>query len=1635
VKAWTAMLFVLAMCLCATAANAASTVPPVVVSQVNWLNTVLKGGTNWGGAPAGQNIAVNSSAGEVFVGTNQDLEMLNTQTGVVTSVLGANGGGWGSVQGVTIDAQNNLYVTNAYSSSVVKVPYLGNGNYAVLDTGTKTACANFGANSSLDTASCYMPNLTFSGDGWYFQIENLVLDAQGDLFWETMPSYGEGKIWECSLACLAGTGGATPIVVFQEPVSATAQLQIGEMAFDPSGNLFFTDESGNGTTSNLNELLTSSAAGYGGAITGFAAAPTVLYSYTPSSPGDQIDGVAIDQVTGTVYMATLYSGTYAFPNNAGTVNPAQIYGVSAQGAKVLGLDASGNLYVVSNNTVISSGGADTYGQITVNNVTFPTTPLGVTATNSATLNPITIILNDGTCAGGDNVSVISVPSVFVPTMGTTCTSTDSGGASYPLSIAFTPTAAGPVSGTLMVTDSLSNSVTGTISGAGQALTAQTINFTMVPPVTAVYGAGPFQVTATGGGSGNPVVFTIDASSTAGAGSISGSTLTITGVGTIVIDANQAGNSSYSAAPQVQATVTVSQAPQTINFTAPPSSVSLGAAPITLSATAGSGLPVTFTIDAASTGTGTISGNTLTFTGAGTLVIDANQAGNADYAPASQVQQTITVKAAPAIPAAADVILSQVNWLIAFPNGGALSSADAAGTSFAVNTDGNILVSTEYGGSVLLVNPKTLAVTNLGSYGNVGPVTIDSQNNLYIGGLYTNAVVKVPYNGGAYATVSSPSTDNSGNLTTPAPCTGTDTTECGFAWNSAANNNYLNSAANGYYFGVSSMAFDAAGDFFYSMTNANTAPDSIWECNVACIAGNGAPVEVYQEVQSPTTIQLNVGAMAFDQWGNLFFTDSDLNGKGSNESVYSDLNELPVSAGAGFGGVTTGFAATPTVLSTQTNATPGNYDDELDAVTVGTDGTVYFATQYDGIFAFPNTGAAINLAAMYTVSTQGAKLLTIDSKGNLFGAVYSSATGSGGDTLFESTVNNVALPTTQVGNSSTNSATLNPVNIILNDGDCTTPETVTFSSPADFSAVLIPPVAPATTTCASTFSGGSAFPVAITFTPTSGASFSETLTTTDSDGNSGAATLAGIGQSLIAQTITFNPVPPASVVYGVAPITLTATGGASTNPVVLSIDASSTAGAGTLSGNTLTITGVGTIVIDANQAGDSTYAAAPQVQVTITVTAAPQVIAFTNPTASESVVFGVAPITLAATGGASTSPVVFTIDASSTAGAGSLSGSTLTITGPGTIVIDANQAATTDYSAAAQVQVTITVTKATQAITFTSPAASESVTYGVAPIALAATGGASSNAVVFTIDPSSTAGAGTLSGSTLTVTGLGTIVIDANQAGNSDYTAAPQAQLTITVNPIGQVVAPAFTPAAGTYYGSATKVTLASTTAGATIYYTVTAGTTGTTPTTSSTKYTGAIPLATIGTSTIEAIAVETGYTSSTVATATYTISAIPPDFSFTLTPPEVSIVAGSTGAVTVSITPEYGFDTAVTFACTGLPSGATCASTSVTPNGTAVATAQLSISTTSASVAAVHTNSSPLFPGATLAVALCCFFGFKNRRRLQLLLLLTVSVVGMSLFTGCGGKWSPTFSRSTVTVTATSGSLQKTAEFTLIVNK
>jgi len=173
----------------------------------------------------------------------------------------------------------------------------------------------------------------------------------------------------------------------------------------------------------------------------------------------------------------------------------------------------------------------------------------------------------------------------------------------------------------------SGTQTATFTVAGQA---PAISF-IVPNHT--YGDAPFIVAAASNSDG-----AITYSVVSGPATIAGSTVTLTGAGTVVLQASQAASGGYSPGTQT-AGFTVATESQTITFAAPASPVNYGVAPIGLSASSTSGLMVTFSV---LSGPASVSGSTLTVTGAGTVVVAANQSGNSSYAAASQVTQSITV---------------------------------------------------------------------------------------------------------------------------------------------------------------------------------------------------------------------------------------------------------------------------------------------------------------------------------------------------------------------------------------------------------------------------------------------------------------------------------------------------------------------------------------------------------------------------------------------------------------------------------------------------------------------------------------------------------------------------------------------------------------------------------------------------------------------------------------------------------------------------------------------------------------------------------------------------------------------------------------------------------------------------------
>jgi Chitobiase/beta-hexosaminidase C-terminal domain/Bacterial Ig-like domain (group 3)/FG-GAP-like repeat/FG-GAP repeat len=173
-------------------------------------------------------------------------------------------------------------------------------------------------------------------------------------------------------------------------------------------------------------------------------------------------------------------------------------------------------------------------------------------------------------------------------------------------------------------------------------------------------------------------------------------------------------------------------------------------------------------------------------------------------------------------------------------------------------------------------------------------------------------------------------------------------------------------------------------------------------------------------------------------------------------------------------------------------------------------------------------------------------------------------------------------------------------------------------------------------------------------------------------------------------------------------------------------------------------------------------------------------------------------------------------------------------------------------------------------------------------------------------------------------------------------------------------APAFSLPAGSYSG-VQSLTITDSLARATIYYT----TDGTTPTTSSTEYTG--PIIVSSTETIEAIAAATGYSTSAVVTAAYTITISAPGFALSASPVSVSVPQGGSGTSTISATDVGGFTGTVTLAATGLPSGVSASFAPGSAAGTQVLTLTASTSAPITSSAVTITGTSGSLSATTTA--------------------------------------------------------------------
>jgi hypothetical protein len=270
-------------------------------------------------------------------------------------------------------------------------------------------------------------------------------------------------------------------------------------------------------------------------------------------------------------------------------------------------------------------------------------------------------------------------------------------------------------GNVLYTVVVSN-VAGTATSGAATLTLEPIGPTLsfAPVTTQTYGGAAFAVGATSASSG---IVTYSVAS--GPATVVGNMVTATGVGTIVLNASQAANGNYAAATTTTSIPVITEVP-TLSF-APVASQTYGSATFEVSATSASSGAVTYSV---ASGPATIVGNMVTATGAGTIVLNASQAANGNYAAATTTTSIPVTTEVPTLSFAP--IATQTYGGAAFAvsatsaSSGAVTYSVASGPATIV---GNVVTTT--GAGTIVLNASQAANGNYAAATTTSSVTVNN----------------------------------------------------------------------------------------------------------------------------------------------------------------------------------------------------------------------------------------------------------------------------------------------------------------------------------------------------------------------------------------------------------------------------------------------------------------------------------------------------------------------------------------------------------------------------------------------------------------------------------------------------------------------------------------------------------------------------------------------------------------------------------------------------------------------------------------------------------------------------------------------------------------------------------------------
>lgn len=716
-------------------------------------------------------------------------------------------------------------------------------------------------------------------------------------------------------------------------------------------------------------------------------------------------------------------------------------------------------------------------------------------------------------------------------------------------------------------------ITRTVTQVSQTISFSTLN-------DKPFGVAPFDIAGSASASsGLPITFS---TTSTGVCSLNGSLVTLIGIGTCTIHADQGGDTNHLPAPTVSQSFAVTQGSQSITFRNIPNKV-FGSAPFLVSAQSTAHLPVT--IVSTTPSVCKTASTLVTLLTTGTCSIQATQPGNANVSAATTVTQSFPViQSAPAgtlTPAPGGTIFAgsgAAPFAVVFGdfnNDGVADFATAndhtANVTVAIGAISGGNFSASYTNQYPVGNlPISIAAADFDGNGNLDLVTADQADGKLTILLNTGTGAFVP------------------QAQRPAPGNGPDFVAAGdFNSDGIPDLAVTNSTDN------SVVLLRGVGDGtflpFGSAVQVGQSPDSI---AVGDFNNDGKQdLAVANADTNNVYILLGDGAGGLTPHGSplsagthptsITVIDYDIDGK--SDLAVSNLNDASVSLFHGDGlGSFTAVGTALTVGSGPAGIIAGDFngDGHPDLATANFGG---------GVSILLGDGAGNFGLHSLSAGSQPAGLAEIDLNGDGFDDLAVANVSSSDVTILQGglAATQLVLSTTSplnISAGSTVSLTVNITNpggsfspptgsLAIEDGSTTLGDFAQFSSPFPFTT---PPLASGTHIITAFYSGN----------PSNIASVSNSLTFS--------------AQS--PQFITFSPLSDRPM--SPLPFALTATSGSG-----LQVQYSTTSTACSVSGSMVTMLSIGQCSITAIQPGDSQYSAASPVTQSFNITIGSQTIVF------------------------------------------------------------------------------------------------------------------------------------------------------------------------------------------------------------------------------------------------------------------------------------------------------------------------------------------------------------------------------------------------------------------------------------------